>query len=254
MTDLQYKKVQRQCTPYTSGYVPAFANNPIVRPLPRTNRCPISRTRNEFAPSAYSRYGAASGSPLTPVPAMPRLIRSAAMVVALALVTACQPGSSGTTTVGQRQQIADTLTAMIRAAYDLKVDDPVARFMSLYPDSGRVVSASGGRITTTHDSLEAGIKSFVQYVGRNMQDPKWMWGKPQVDVLGPDAAVVTMTYRVPHRTPAGAPHVIAGAWTAVFAKRADRWVIIQEHLSEIPAEALAADTADVPAAGHAHHQ
>jgi ketosteroid isomerase-like protein len=184
---------------------------------------------------------------------MPRLIRSPAFVAVLALVAACQPASSTRVDATQRQQIADTLTAMIRAAYDLKGEDPVRRFMSLYPDSGRVVSASGGRISTTHDSLEAGIKAFVQYVGRNMQEPKWIWGKPEVDVLGPDAAVVTMTYRVPHRTPAGAPHVIAGAWTAVFAKRAERWVVVQEHLSEIPAPALAADTADVPAASHAHH-
>jgi ketosteroid isomerase-like protein len=183
---------------------------------------------------------------------MLRLIRSLTLATAVALVTACQPVPGSRVTDAQRRQITDTLTTMIRAAYDLKVDDPVARFMSLYPDSGRVVSASGGRITTTHDSLKAGIQAFVTYVGRNMQEPKWMWGPPQVDVLSSDAAVVTMTYRVPHRTPAGAPHVIAGAWTAVFAKRADRWVIVQEHLSEVPAEALAADTSDVPAA-HAHH-
>ena len=124
---------------------------------------------------------------------MLRPLRSPAIVAALALVTACEPGSSARVDPTERQQIADTLTSMIRAAYDLELDDPVARFMSLYPDSGRVVSASGGRITTTHDSLEAGIRSFVQYVGRNMQEPKWMWGKPQVDVLGRDAAVVTMT-------------------------------------------------------------
>lgn len=183
---------------------------------------------------------------------MPRVLRSPVLVTAIALLTACQAGSGRQVTVAERQ-IADSLTSMIRAAYDLEVDDPVARFMSLYPDSGRVVSASGGRITTSHDSLEAGIQAFVQYVGRNMQEPKWIWGKPQVDVLSPDAAVVSMTYRVPHRTPAGTPHVIAGAWTAVFAKRADRWVIVQEHLSEIPGEALAGDTADVPAAAHAHH-
>ena len=197
-------------------------------------------------------YVADSGSPFIPPPAMHRLIRSTALVAWFALATACQPASGARVDPARRQQIADTLTAMIRAAYDLDVDDPVARFMSLYPDSGRVVSASGGRITTTHDSLEAGIKAFVQYVGRNMQKPKWIWGTPQVDVLGNDAAVVTMTYRVPHRTPAGAPHVIAGAWTAVFANRGGKWVVVQEHLSEIPAEALAADTADVPAA-HVHH-
>jgi hypothetical protein len=28
-------------------------------------------------------------------------------------------------------------------------------------------------------------------------------------------------------------HVIGGAWTAVFQKRAGKWVIIQEHLSDV---------------------
>jgi ketosteroid isomerase-like protein len=141
---------------------------------------------------------------------------------------------------------------MIQGAYDLKATDVVGRLMSLYPDTGRVVSASGGRVTTTRAALESGIKSFWEYVGRNMQNPKWMWGTPQVDVLSPDAAVVTMTYRIPHRTPAGQPHVVAGAWTAVFERRAEKWVIVQEHLSEMPAEALAADTTGIPAAAPAH--
>ena len=141
---------------------------------------------------------------------------------------------------------------MIRSAYDLKAKDVVGRFMSLYPDSGRVVSASGGRVTTTRAALESGIKSFYEYVGRNMQDPTWIWGTPLVDVLSPDAAVVTTTYRIPHRTPAGAPHTIAGAWTAVFARRGGKWVIVQEHLSEIPSEVMDADTSDAPPV-HAPH-
>jgi hypothetical protein len=29
--------------------------------------------------------------------------------------------------------------------------------------------------------------------------------------------------------------VIGGAWTAVFQKRGDRWYVIQEHLSDLPA-------------------
>ena len=178
--------------------------------------------------------------------------RLAVVLAALTLATAaCQSRGAQLDSV-RRKAIADTLTTMIRSAYDLKAKDVVARFMSLYPDTGRVISASGGRVTTTRDSLESGIKSFYEYVGRNMQDPKWVWGIPQVDVLSPDAAVVTSTYRVPHRTPAGEPHTIAGAWTAVFSKRGGKWVIVQEHLSEIPPEAMAADTADVPAAAHSH--
>jgi hypothetical protein len=102
----------------------------------------------------------------------------------------------------------------------------VGRFMSLYPDSGRVISASGGRITTTRARWSRGSNRSTEYVGRNMQDPKWDWGTPQVDVLSPDAAVVTTTYRIPHRTPAGEPHTVAGAWTAVFARRNGKWVIV----------------------------
>jgi ketosteroid isomerase-like protein len=173
-----------------------------------------------------------------------------------AAVTGCQPAASATIDQARREAIADSLTGLIRAAYDLQAPDVVARLMSLYPDSGRVISASGGRVTTTQDSLEAGIRAFWTYVGRNMQEPKWTWGTPQVDVLSPDAAVVTTTYRVPHRTPAGEPHTIAGAWTAVFARRDGRWVIVQEHLSEIPPQGLAGEAAagDTPAADpHAGH-
>jgi|SRR5689334_1572276 len=173
------------------------------------------------------------------------------LLVAIAMF-ACQPSSGSQVDPARRRAIADTLSGMIRSAYDLKAKDVVAGLMSLYPDSGRVISASGGRVTTTRDSLAAGIKSFYEYVGRNMQDPTWKWGTPFVDVLSPDAAVVTTTYRVPHRTPAGEPHTIAGAWTAVFARRGGKWVIIQEHLSEIPPEVMEGDTADVPMAGHKH--
>jgi hypothetical protein len=177
--------------------------------------------------------------------------RRAALIALLALA-GCREG--GTTLASTEQSaIADSLAAMFRAAYDLRQKDPIQGFMSLYPDSGRVVSASGGRVTTTRDSLEAGIRTFWETAGRNMQDPEWTWGRPQVDVLSRDAAVITTTYRVPHRTPAGAPHVIAGAWTAVFVRRDGRWVVIQEHLSELPATAAAVQPAARPGDAHTGH-
>lgn len=157
----------------------------------------------------------------------------------LALSGACSAPGHTQLDASYREAIADTLRALIVNAYDItKPGDAVARLMSLYPDSGRVISASGGQLSTTRDSLEAGIRAFWTYVGQNMQQPKWEWGPMFVDVLAPDAAAVTTTYRVPHRTPRGEPHVIAGAWTAVFQRRAGKWVIIQEHLSDLP-EALA---------------
>jgi ketosteroid isomerase-like protein len=136
----------------------------------------------------------------------------------------------------ERRAIADTLKGMMVRAYDLtSPGDKVARLMSLYPTEGSVISASGGQVVASRDTLEMGIRAFWQNVGQNMRDPKWEWGPMHVDVLSHDAAVVTATYRVPHITPRGEPHVIAGAWTAVFQRRDGKWVIIQEHLSDVPA-------------------
>ena len=130
-----------------------------------------------------------------------------------------------------RHAIADTLTRLIESAYDLTQPDPVGRLMALYPDSGTVISATNGTIMTSRDSLAAGIGSFWEDIGRNMQGPRWVWGERHIEVLSPAAAVMTATYSIPHRAPSGDPHVVGGAWTAVFQKRAGRWRIIHEHLS-----------------------
>lgn len=164
-----------------------------------------------------------------------RARRLAVVTTGLGWLLACAPAERTPATEAQRGAIADTLRALIVNAYDLtKPGDAVSRLMSLYPPTGNVVSASGGQVSTSRDSLQSGIRAFWENVGRNMRDPKWAWGPMHVDVLAPDAAVVTTTYRVPHLTPRGMPHVIAGAWTAVFQRRGGRWVIVQEHLSDVP--------------------
>ena len=159
-----------------------------------------------------------------------------ASVVAAAGATAlaCRPAPGSEVSAAQRRAIADTLTRLIASAYDFSKPDVVQRLMSLYPERGPIVSATAGHITTSRDSLELQIREFWENVGRNMRDPKWTWGERRIDVLSPDAAVMTWTYTIPHRTPQGMPHVIGGAWTALFERRGGRWVIVQEHLSDAP--------------------
>jgi hypothetical protein len=165
----------------------------------------------------------------------PRVGSRIALLIALGASAACARSDASEVPASQRAAIADTLRGLLTNAYDLsKPGDAVARLMSLYPDSGRIISASGGRVTTSRDSLQAELRAFWENVGQNMRNPKWTWGPMHVDVLAPDAAVVTTTYTVPHLTPRGDPHVIAGAWTAVFKKRGGRWTILQEHLSDLP--------------------
>jgi hypothetical protein len=155
-----------------------------------------------------------------------------------ALALAGCDGASARTTPAERAAIADTIKRTVSDAYDFSRPDVMRRLMSLYPDSGRVVSAAAGRIIASRDSLERELRYFWESTGQNMQNPTLEWGPVYVDVLTPSAAVATWTYSIPHRTPTGAPHTIAGAWTALFVRRGGRWVIIQEHLSELPPRQL----------------
>jgi hypothetical protein len=145
----------------------------------------------------------------------------------------CGTGTAANMSASEKKAIADSLKRLVVGAYDLSKPNPVKSLMSLYPDSGRVISASGGVTTTTRPKLEEGVKAFWTYVGQNMRNPHWEWTSMTVDVLAPDAAAMTSTYRIPHLTPMGMNHVISGAWTAVFQNRGGRWVIIQEHLSDL---------------------
>lgn len=160
--------------------------------------------------------------------------RLALVGLASGIALACGQGADTGLTDEQRRMIATTIEQRVKTAYDLEARDVLAGMLSLYPPEGPVYSASGGSVTTTRDSLEAAIRQFWNYVGRNMRDPKWEWTTMRVDVLSPTSAVMTTTYRVPHLTPNGEPHVIGGAWTAVFARKNGEWVIVHEHLSDSP--------------------
>ena len=141
----------------------------------------------------------------------------------------------------ERRAIASEIDAKVRDAYDLSKPGSEGRMIALYADTGRIVSASTGRAIASRDTVIEGIKLFWKYVGANMKQPKWSWTKTYVDVLSPNAAVFTGTYRVPHLTPRGEPHEIAGAMTLVFEKRGQKWGVVQEHLSDAP-PAMAMDS------------
>jgi ketosteroid isomerase-like protein len=174
----------------------------------------------------------------------------AAMVAVL--IGACATDGEPLTDV-ERRAVGDSLEGMLRRAYDLSGPGTgaVDRLLSLYADTGRVVSASGGQLLASRDSLAEGIRSFWETVGQNMREPRWIWERMVTDVLDRNAAVITATYRVPHRTPRGTPHELAGAMTLVFARRAGRWLVVQEHLSDRPdSESPSARMLDTTGAEH----
>ena len=130
--------------------------------------------------------------------------------------------------------IADTVERLARDAYDLSKGDVVPRMMSIYPQSGRVVSATAGRVTTSRDSLEMAVSAFWTGVGQFMVRPTWTWGAMEVDVVDRNTAVMTAQYTVPHWTDRNMPHVIGGVWTSLWQRRSGRWQVTHEHLSDMP--------------------
>lgn len=162
-------------------------------------------------------------------------------VVVLFEIAACGI-SSVELSASQRAAITKEIETKVRSAYDLSVPGAEQRMLALYVDTGRIVSASGGQVIASRDTLTKGIELFWQNVGVNMRQPKWIWTHMYVDVLSGESAVFTGTYRVPHMTPRGEPHEIAGAMTLVFEKRGEKWGVVQEHLSDLPAVAMSMDT------------
>lgn len=134
----------------------------------------------------------------------------------------------------ERQAIADTLRSVLESTLQFGEGNTVDRFMSLYADTGRVVSAASGSFSASRDSLRQSLVQFWEGAGRFMRHPEWTWGSMAIDVLSRNAAVVTARYTIPHWTPEGRPHVLGGAWTMVWARRDGAWRIVQEHLSDLP--------------------
>ncbi len=186
----------------------------------------------------------------------PFRMRLRTILLAFAPLTLACAGSSDLTPAA-REAIAREVRANLESAYDLSKGDVVRRFMSIYPSSGRVVSATAGRITTTRDSLQMAVNAFWDGVGQYMIDPTWKWDRIEVDVLSAQAAVVTANYYVPHWTDRGNPHVIGGTWTTVWQQTSEGWRVVNEHLSDLPrpvAERIEATMTprDSAAARHSH--
>src|SRR3954462_2832782 len=105
--------------------------------------------------------------------------RIGGLLVIVLAVAACTPQPPS---VAEKAAIATEIEREVKTAYDLKNPDLVKSFLALYPDTGRIVSSSGGRVITSRDTSFQGIRDFWQYVGSNMKDPTWMWDRFFVDV------------------------------------------------------------------------
>lgn len=156
--------------------------------------------------------------------------------LALSPLAGCTGSSGQAPTLSQAdaRAIGDSIQAIVRGAYDLSKGDVPTRMLSVYPESGRVVSATAGRVTNTRALLETSVHAFWDGVGQYMIKPSWTWTNLEVEAIDRNTAMMTAQYSVPHWTDVGAPHVIGGVWTALWRRRGGRWEITHEHLSDMP--------------------
>ena len=172
----------------------------------------------------------------------------AALIVLLALGCSTGAAERDELSSSEREAIADSIRTLLVDTYTFDGVDPVPRFMRLYPDTGSVVSAASGGFTTARDSVQKALTTFWTTAGQYMQQPSWTWGTMKIEVLSRGAAAVTARYTIPHWTPEGKPHVLGGVWTSVWTRRDGRWVIVQEHLSDLPRSVAEQVEATMPSA------
>ncbi len=186
--------------------------------------------------------------------ALPPTVRTIALALTLAGTVALGSACRNPEQIApeERRAIADSLSALVVQAYDFSQPDAPDRLLALYPESGRVISAVAGRVTTTRDTLAGEIRGFWQRVGQNMRDPRFVLGSTYVDLITRDAAVVTLTYSIPHLTPRNTPHVVSGAWTMLWRRQGGQWRIVQEHLSDTPESTAPGAPASVADSTHDH--
>jgi ketosteroid isomerase-like protein len=126
-----------------------------------------------------------------------------------------------------RTRIEDSVRVFLTryiAAYESR---DIKAVMALYPAGGPVASANDGRMTTSRDSIEAGIGRFLS----GMREIVFGNDPPIVTALDSRTAVVTLAFHGTGTWNDGRAFSTTGSWTAVLAERDGRFAIIQEQES-----------------------
>jgi hypothetical protein len=127
----------------------------------------------------------------------------------------------------ERTRVEDSVRVFLTryiAAYESR---DIRSVMALYPTSGPVASANDGRVTTSRDSIEAGIGRFL----KGMREIAFGNDPPIVTALDSRSAVVTLAFHGTGTWNDGRAFSTTGSWTAVLAERDGRFTIIQEQES-----------------------
>lgn len=141
----------------------------------------------------------------------------------------CAPADSGQMTAQREAALADTLRALthqVDSAFTALDPEP---YLALYSEDTHFY----------YDGSHLPRKKFEAVVRREMEAFERFsttMMEPQVEVLGPDAGVVSFRYQGEAVDTAGNPQKLTAAVTVVFERRSGEWKVVQAHESFPPPE------------------
>lgn len=149
------------------------------------------------------------------------------ILVTATLASGCAPADSGQMTAEREAALADTLRALthqVDSAFKALEPGP---YLALYSDDTHFY----------YDGSHLPRKKFEAVVQKEMQAFESFSSsmmEPQVEVLGPDAGVVSFRYEGTAVDTAGNSQKMTAAITAVFERRNGEWKVVQAHESFPP--------------------
>ncbi len=140
-------------------------------------------------------------------------------------------GSQGTpVSPQQRAAVEDTIRKLNAFSMAAQGRRDLKALMQLMPDTGLVVIADGMMLTDA-DSIRGALHQA--WTAPWLRDLKVTNELRRIDVLSPDAAVVTMTSMTVLDS-AGRKQTVHHVWTGLWQNRGGRWVVPQQQSTTIP--------------------
>jgi ketosteroid isomerase-like protein len=146
-------------------------------------------------------------------------------VVAVALATACHPGSPAMTAT-ERAQVADSIQRIVTDLLAGFEHPDYERIFDTYERGNPLAFAENGMIFPSFDSMAASARAMEEGVTIRAS-----LGQHHVTVLDRDVAVMTAIINGTTTDSAGVAKYSAQAWTGVFHRTAAGWKIAASHES-----------------------
>lgn len=164
------------------------------------------------------------------VPTSSRIVATIAIIIFCGLLLGCEDEQHSTQlTPEQESAIADSiqsLTEDVLVAWEELNPEP---YLDYYSDD----------LHFYYQGSDLTRDKFEEVVRREMaayQEFTTELSDPQVEVLGPDAAVVSFKYKGTAVDTTGNQKSLNAAFSVIFERRNDEWKIIQAHESIVPSQ------------------